>query len=154
MPACTGALVKLMVFRSGGDGLVTPPFHLGANRLCLGQKRVWVGAALGRLQTKQEGDKEKGRNSPRLSLMHGIFQNDFGQDAGGTCFFGLASETPELKARGQADGYPSSHVALQCMSEVGTLSFDLFRLLPPPKKCHNIKCVRYVTWCYPSILNA
>ena len=57
--------VKLMVFRGG---LVTP-FHLGQpNRPPPAKKGL--GAALGRLQTKQVGDKEKGkegRNSKRPS---------------------------------------------------------------------------------------
>ena len=48
--------VKLMVFRGG---LVTP-FHLGQpNRPPLAKKGL--GAALGRLQTKQVGIKKKGR---------------------------------------------------------------------------------------------
>ena len=65
-------------------------------------------------------------------------------------FFGLTSETPEL----EVGRHPSSHVALQCTSEAGTLSLDLFCLLPLPKKCHNIECALYGTVLGPKLLLA
>ena len=55
-PVQRSTAVKLMVFRGG---LVTSPFHLGQPPPPLAKKGL--GAALGRLQTKQVGDKEKGK---------------------------------------------------------------------------------------------